>query len=77
MKVVHDAQKRGVDTAEQSRKRATYAVAQRPESLLRITKVNENAKLATVKLVDMEWHVTASSEATEDALTRPIEALNH
>lgn len=76
LKEDHDAQKQNVDAAKHSNRRATDAAAQPEESILRITKVEENAKVAAEKLVDIERQVTGSSIAAEGALGRFIDASN-
>lgn len=61
-----DAEKQSEDERAQSDKRATDAAAQLAEFLLRTTEVKENAKVATVKLVDMKWQMTEWSKAAEN-----------
>lgn len=54
-----DAQKRSIDDAKISEKRATDAATQLAESVRRFTELEKSAKLATKKRVDMNcmYHV--------------------
>lgn len=54
VKEYKDAYKRSVDVAGQSRNRPTDAAAQLAESPLRTAQFEENAKVATEMLTDME-----------------------
>lgn len=57
LKTAQDAQKQSVDAAVISGKQASEAAAQLGDSVSRVAEVEENAKLAIEKVVDLEQQV--------------------
>lgn len=73
LKEIQDEQKKNIETAKESGKRAADAATQLAKYLLHIMEIEENAKMTTDTLTDMKRLVTGSAKSADGALRRLAE----
>lgn len=67
---VQDAQKQSVGAARECNNWAANAASQLAESLLRSSKAAENARVGSIKLVDMQYQMAEFTKSANDAQRR-------
>lgn len=70
LRAVHDAQKRNIEATAEAEKRATDIATQLALSLRLITEVEEDAKVATARMIDMQKQLVESKKTIDDAQRR-------